>query len=180
MPTVYRFKPWARLSGDAQAVGEAIEAIRENAGGTVSPPAVVDAARPAESPLHAYFEWSDGAAAEKYRRVQASHLLRSIVVVQAEDLDIKAPVRAFVSIQQAKADVDDEEGIDNAGSYTSIASAVRVVKYREQLMKDAIRDLDAYRLRYTLLSDVSKWGTALEEARRWLVRALEESQKEAA
>ena len=180
MATVFQFKPWSRLAGDAQKVGEEIERIREASGGTISPPSVVEAARAKESPLHRYFEWSDSEAAERYRQVQASHLLRSIVVVRTDGIEVKAPVRAFVSVQFAKSDVDEDEGTETAGSYTSISDAIRVVKYREQLMRDALRDLDAYRLRYQLLSDVSGWGKALEQARSWLAKALEASQKEAA
>jgi hypothetical protein len=177
--TVYRFKPWARLSGDPQQVGEEIERIRQDAGGTVSSRAVVEAARPDDAPLHRYFEWQDGDAAEKYREIQAAHLLRSIVVVETPGVEVTAPVRAFVSIREAKADVEEDVG-GEAGSYTAIADAIRVVKYREQMMKDALRDLDAYRMKYQLLSDLTGWGKALETARSWLSKALEESQKEAA
>lgn len=166
--TVYRFKPWSRLAGDAQVVGEAIETIREE-NGTVGPALVVDSARPDGSPLHPYFEWNDGEAAEQYRRTQASHLLRSIVAVRTDGVELKAPTRAFVSIKSA------DEGDDEAppATYTSISEAIRVVDYREQLMKDALRDLDAYRMKYQLLSDLSGWGNAVQTARDVLQRALD-------
>lgn len=176
MPTVYKFKPWSRLSGDAQKVGEEIERIKEKAGGSVSSAALVDAARMADSVLHAYFEWADTKAAEEYRKVQAAHILRSIVVVKTDGIEVKTPVRAFVSVQAAAH--DDEGSADDAGSYVSISDAVRIVSYREQMMKDALRDLDAYRMRYQLLSDLSGWGKALDSARKFLERAIQESQKE--
>lgn len=176
MATVYRFKPWSRLSGDAQKVGEEIERIKEDAGGSVSGAALVAAAKNKSSVLHGYFEWADGKAAQKYREVQASHLLRSIIVVQSEGIEVKSPVRAFVSVQAAAKEGEEPDG--DAGSYVSIADAVRIVSYREQMMKDALRDLDAYRMRYQLLSDLSGWGKALESARKFLERAILESQKE--
>jgi hypothetical protein len=180
MKTIYRFKPWARLSGDAQRVGEAIEDIRK-AAGTIGPRDIVDAACPPDSVLHPYFDWDDSMAADAYREHQARHLLRSIVVVQAEGVNVKAPVRAFVALRSA-ADDAVEDGADEStvGSYTSITAAVRVVRYREQMMRDALRDLDAYRLKYQLLSDLSGWGSALERARSELQRVMDEAAKQAA
>jgi|694.fasta_scaffold121518_1 hypothetical protein len=180
MKTVYRFKPWARLSGDPQRVGEEIERLRE-VEGTIAPERIVDHAREPESVLHGYFTWDDSTAAEAFRVQQARHLLRSIVVVQAEGVNVKAPVRAFVALRPA-ADDAVEDGADEStvGSYTSISAAVRVVRYREQMMRDALRDLDAYRLKYQLLSDVSGWGSALERARAELQRVMDEAAKQAA
>jgi hypothetical protein len=180
MSTVYRFKPWARLSGDPQKVGEEIERLRGSVG-TIAPETLVETARRPESVLHGYFTWDDSVAAEQFRVQQARHLLRSIVVVRADGVDIKAPVRAFVALRPAADDAADE-GADEStvGAYTSIAAAVRVVRYREQMMRDALRDLDAYRLKYQLLSDITGWGSALEKARAELQRVMNEAAKDAA
>jgi hypothetical protein len=48
------------------------------------------------------------------------------------------------------------------------------------MMRDALRDLDAYRMRYQLLGDVVGWGSALEHARAELARVLEASKEQAA
>ena len=180
MSTVYQFKPWARLAGDPQRVGEEIERLRVT-DGTIAPERIVDHARQPTSVLHGYFTWDDSAAAEAFRVQQARHLLRSIVVVQADGVDVKAPVRAFVALRQAAQDAVDD-GADEAtvGSYTSISAAVRVVRYREQMLRDALRDLNAYRLKYQLLSDISGWGAALERARAELQREMEEAARQAA
>jgi hypothetical protein len=46
---------------------------------------VVEAARPEDAPLHPAFTWDDGAAAERWRRLEARTLIRAIVVkVDAE------------------------------------------------------------------------------------------------
>ncbi len=172
MSTVYKFKPLSKLKGDAQKVGETIEAIRQKEG-AVSPAKVVEAAKDKESVLHRYFEWNDKKAGASYREQQAAHLLRALVVVSADDMDLTHPVRAFVSVRHAA-----EESDDGKGTYTSISEAVRVVSYREQLIQDALRDLDAYRVKYALLNDIGRWGTALVMAREALAAAMEE--KEAA
>jgi len=181
MTTIYKFKPWARLSGDPQRVGEELERLRQIEG-TIAPEFVVDTARDSESVLHHFFNWDDSAAAEAFRVQQARHLLRSIVVVHAEGIEVKAPVRAFVAVRQAAEDaVEDGANEATVGSYTSVAAAVRIVRYREQMMRDALRDLDAYRMRYQLLSDLSGWGAAIEAARAELARVIEASrQKDAA
>jgi hypothetical protein len=54
---------------------------------------------------------------------------------------------------------------------------VRIVRYREQMMRDALRDLDAYRIKYQLLSDLSGWGAAIEAARAELARVIEASKE---
>lgn len=178
MKPCYQFKPWSRLKGDAQKVGEALEKLRNEAG-ALSPQRIVEAARPAQSPLHSYFDWNDTTAAEKYREQQAAHLLRSIVVTKAPGVDLKAPTRAFVSVRQVADDHDAEED-EPPATYTSISEAVRVVDYREQLINDALRDLDAYRIKYQLLSDLTGWGRAITAAREELQRLVDAQQKEPA
>jgi hypothetical protein len=174
--TVYRFKPWARLKGDAQKVGEEIERVRETSGGTLAPRNVVRAAQAADSILHPYFEWDNAKAGDQFRESQAAHLIRSIVVVRAEGVDAHQPVRAFVSVEIARDDNEEKSGAD-AGSYTSIEQAVRIVSYREQMMRNALRDLDAYRIKYQLLGDITRWSAALELARKWMQKALDASQE---
>jgi hypothetical protein len=169
--TNYAFKPWSRLTGDAQRVGEAIEDIRQQRG-TISPAAVVEAARDQQSVLHPYFEWNDGTAANKYREQQAAHLLRSIVTVRTTGVELSSPARAFVSVRAAAEESEDE----SPGTYTSLAEAMRVVTYRHQLMRDALRDLDAYRIKYQLLADIAGWAEALEIARRNLETNLAAAQ----
>jgi hypothetical protein len=48
-------------------------------GGLLSPFVVVSAARKKTSPLHKYFTWEDGAAAEKWRLHEARNLIRVTV-----------------------------------------------------------------------------------------------------
>lgn len=65
--------------------------------GELTPPAVVDAARPEESPLHSCFEWDDGRAAEQYRLVQAGTLIRRVRVTVITG-DTTNRVREFVHV----------------------------------------------------------------------------------
>lgn len=46
--------------------------------GALTPANVVDAARNPTHPLHSRFEWDDSIAGEKWRRVQAGELIRTV------------------------------------------------------------------------------------------------------
>ncbi len=85
---IYQWKDGAHKSGDAQAVGSQLEAIRIANGGGLAPRDVVVDARKEDSPLHKFFVWRDPVAALKYREVQARELIRSIVVCYNRQLHI--------------------------------------------------------------------------------------------
>lgn len=65
----------------AQQAGEALAALEAEAG-SLTPPLVVEAARPSEAPLHPAFEWDDAIAGERYREHQASALIKTVEVLQ--------------------------------------------------------------------------------------------------
>jgi hypothetical protein len=65
----------------------------EEAGGRITPKAVVDAARPEDSPLHSEFTWDDSVAGEKWRLQQARHLILRIRVVTVHHQEqVRVPV----------------------------------------------------------------------------------------
>jgi hypothetical protein len=97
---------WKRRAGfhvAAEVVGAAVEKIIATEG-ECSPERLVDEARPASSPLHALFEWNDGAAAELWRSHQARRVLASIRIRVLEEPE-DDPV--YVSVHVAR---DDEDG----------------------------------------------------------------------
>lgn len=67
--------------------------------GVLTPEAVVEAARPADSPLHRRFEWDDAAAAEGYRREQARHLICEARLVYVDRRGKDRDVRAFHAVR---------------------------------------------------------------------------------
>jgi len=67
--------------------------------GNLDPATVVDAATPATSPLHDYFTWDDGEAADKWRIDEARQLIRRVritVIPQPDTPPIR--VRAFMTV----------------------------------------------------------------------------------
>jgi len=153
MPTVYRWRPGSRVQGlDAQVAGEALEAIRLNSGGELTPAAVVDASRPRDAPLHGVFEWRDKVAAAKFREVQAGHLIRA-VAVQFERGAEQEPLetRAFVSVVE-----DDSRG------YTSVTVAMADPELRRQVVENALRELRTWRQRYAHYEELAQMFAALD------------------
>jgi hypothetical protein len=72
-------------------------AIRD-AAGVLTPGVVVDAARPADHPLHDRFEWDDALAGEAWRRFQARDLIQSVRAEYVRPNGTTGRIRAFHSI----------------------------------------------------------------------------------
>lgn len=94
---IYKFKPGSFLKGDAQAVGERLTQIRKTHG-SLTPYDVVQDAKKESSVLHSYFQWDNEQAAHEYRLQQARHLVACVVITEADDHELKAPIRAFVNL----------------------------------------------------------------------------------
>jgi hypothetical protein len=72
---------------------KALDALAKSNNDRLTPAAVVEAARPARSPLHDYFNWDDRAAAASYREEQARNLIQSYrYVVTTTPYHISAPM----------------------------------------------------------------------------------------
>lgn len=91
MPT-YRFRNGARVIGvTPDIVTEELSRIHQENDNTLTAPAVVDAARPEDAPLHPAFEWDIEKAANEYHLIQARQLIRAVVIVQDEPEKPAAP-----------------------------------------------------------------------------------------
>ena len=141
---IFKDEPIAILNAkkaDPQKIGEALARVAAEAGGRLTPTAVVAAARNARSPLHRHFEWDDAKAAEAYRLDQA----RAIIgVIRIED-DDQEPTRAFLSVK-------DPDGI----SYRTAADVAGSLDLQLAVLKQAEKDLDAFQRRYRELEDVCR------------------------
>jgi hypothetical protein len=94
-PRMYGWRSNRRhINASPQFVGEAIEAIASERG-CCPPGALVELARPEDSPLHGAFTWDDKVAAERWRVDEARSIISSICVV--EDAEDESGAPAFVS-----------------------------------------------------------------------------------
>lgn len=111
--------------------------------GRLVPSAIVDAARSPKSPLHRFFEWDNTVAAEKYRIMQASNLIRHVkVVMELPNLTART-VRAYVSPYTGQ-------------GYVRIEKALSDADMRMQLLAQARRELEAFRKRYNDLEELNE------------------------
>ena len=115
--------------------------IQKCNGGSLSPAAVVDAARAEDHPLHSRFEWDDTKAGEAYRIEQARCIIRAVVTV-VESGSEKFKTRAFVSLSSTK-------GTDEP--YVTIHSVRASADLMEVLLADARRDAETFASKYATL-----------------------------
>jgi hypothetical protein len=110
---------------------------------------VVNAAKPATSPLHSFFEWNNSIAAEKFRLTQAALLIRTVkVIVTMPDLTPRE-IRAYVAPARGF-------------GYVTIVNAMSQKEMREQLLAQAKLDLEAFHRRYEMLHELAEVFDAIQ------------------
>lgn len=135
---VYKWKDAARLKTDAQTAGEICEKLEKSGGLTAK--RLVDESRPEDAPLHKEFEWNDATAAEAYREEQARYIIRSLIV-QPEATKSEV-VRAFFPMAEHKV-------------FESLPVILSDAKKTDALLDMAMRELKAFELKYSTLSQLA-------------------------
>lgn len=149
----------ARWSG---VTAEALAAMRGLADkGTLSPEAVVKAAKAKGSPLHDYFDWDDTEAARCWRLAQAGHLIRRVRVRLVESK--QEPIRAFVSLTSDRTAGRPGE-VSGSGVYRPIERVLGDVELRAQLLDDALHEMRAFKSKYSRLSELREVFSAMDAA----------------
>lgn len=147
----YKAAPGARFSRQqAEALGE----LMERFSGKLKPQELVDAARPKSSPIHSLFEWNDGKAADAFRLVQARHHINHLQIIVQVNGDGKV-TKAYHSVLI--------EGDDDR-TYASVAVVRRSVDLREQVVQQALRELERWTERYREYKSV--FGGVMREAKK--------------
>jgi len=100
--------------------------------GKLTPRLVVDAAKPAESPLHPQFEWDNNVCGDKYRLLQAADLIRSVEVRFTDSKGEKRSVREFWAVERRE-----ESGYQPLGEIVEDDIATKLLlKQAEREWKD--------------------------------------------
>lgn len=147
---VYTFRKGSFVKGDAQAIGEALEVVRERNGGFLDPASVVDAAREEGSPLHSNFIWEDSIAAAHYRQQQASVLVCSITTTYPETQG-KA-TRYYVHVQPSP---------QEEAKYFPVHVAMKDEFMREKLLSSALKEMRSFMKKYETLEELAKLFNAM-------------------
>lgn len=164
---IYTFKPGSHLKGDAQPVGERLDALRKKKTGLTPAAVVADAKRP-DSALHPFFEWDDSKAATKYRLEQAGHLIRCVTVTMDEPTQERVPTtfRAFLPVDRKA---------DGESVFESTAEALSDADYRRQILGRAYSELGAVARKYRELKELTEVVTAIDRVGELLTERLPEA-----
>lgn len=142
--TAYEWKISGLYKVDAQTAGEEFDRIYSKHG-ALNPSDVVEESRPKTAPLHDCFEWNDRAAADKYREIQARHMIQAITVTSDEMP--QEPVRAFVSVEK---------------TYRPISVVLESKDMTDELLNAALRELRTFELKYRNLQQLAPVFEAIE------------------
>lgn len=120
---------------------EALKEIAKRDGGLLRPQAVVDAARPKNSPLHGAFCWDDTEAARLYRLDQAQRLIRRFTIeIESDGETVEVP--AFINVSSDRSSGRDEN------PYRMIDDVMKSEDLLAVAEKDALIQLRGIRDRY--------------------------------
>ena len=137
----------------AQDAAEELRTI-EKKRGEVTAENVLDSSRPDGAVLHDCFEWDDSVAGEKWRLKQSSDLIGNIVRVSipeaADEGEKKTETRFFVNARDRY-----EEGITTKGAFVTIDTALTDKEIYQNVLKNAIRELNSFRKKYSMLKELS-------------------------
>jgi hypothetical protein len=147
--TVYRIKRGSTIpQRDAAVLAEGIAAVAARHEGTVSPPELVDAARPKDATLHRFFEWDNKMAAEQWRLWWARHLLNSVekrIVYRKADADAPAEprhVRFMHSVHIAR-----DDGVVER-RYAPLELVIKRRDLLAEVIENAEREIHGWQRRY--------------------------------
>lgn len=137
---------------------EALKAIAARDGGLLRPSAVVEEARADDSPLHGSFCWDDTEAAARYRIMQAQELIRTfkVEIEKGDGEVVEVPVFVGVSTDRTGPSADNPYRLTEAIARKPDLMAVAV--------SDALGQLEALRVRYSHLAELSDVWAAIDAA----------------
>lgn len=119
--------------------------------GVLTCEAVVDAARPENSPLHDYFTWSDSFAAERYRLIEAGRL---IATVRIEYTPKKA-----TQVVYTPAFIPTGTSSEGKRQYYPVEEISKNDFLKSKALADARREMENTRDRYSHLVDLLELST---------------------
>lgn len=135
-----------------------LKELAEQNHGLLTPSAVVEAARAKDSALHSRFEWDDGAAADKYRLIQARIMLSVAVEYIPTDNNARAPTKVFVSLSTDRYRRD--------GGYRTFVDVMNNESQRNQLLQDSLIAMENFREKYKQLSELRSVFSSIAKAKK--------------
>jgi hypothetical protein len=152
----WMWKPATRVAIKADVFGEVLEKIRATNDGVASNEAIVEAARPKDSPIHSLFEWDNSAAAEKYRQEQARYYARHVIKVISRPTKEKPAQTRIANICV--------KGSDGKSERRDAVLVMTDKEMRLQAIEDCLKLLMGIRRRFAHIVELSKIFMVIDTA----------------
>ena len=149
----------------AQTVGEVLEGI-EAQGDEITPQAFLDASRSEESPTHNIFTWDDSVASEKWRFHEAQTIINSveyeIIPVKQEISEVEVEIVKSETVAKSTAFVNvNPKKFGTRAHYVPLETAMSNVTFRNQVLENALAELNSFKNKYSRLSELAEVFTAI-------------------
>jgi hypothetical protein len=131
--------------------------IQTDNGGLLRAADVVREASHPGSPLHDYFNWADDEAAHQWRLQQARQLIR-VTVTYLPYVMPQYQVRAYVSLGPDRQ--------QPGGGYKALVEVLKSPSERQQLLADALAELNKLKVRYHHLTELAGVFAAINRAQQ--------------
>lgn len=154
----YAWKSGHNIKADANLCAVEMERLLAHYG-YISAQALVEAGKDEESPLHSIFEWDDEKAAQAHRITEASHAMRSLVIVSD---DASEPQPVFVSVLASAMGDPEARAFDHV--YVSIGDARSSPNIAQSIREEALRGLRSWQRRYRMVQGLGQVHEAIERA----------------
>lgn len=149
-----------------EKVKEELEFVRSNTNGILRAQDVVEYAKDPSTELHRHFEWDDNKAAEAHRLNQARMLINVCVIVNPVN---NKKIKAYVSLKSER-----KHGI----GYRAVVDVLKDSFLTEELMQDALKDLERFQEKYNRLKEATELGpvfSAIETVRTKTVKQTKQA-----
>ena len=148
---IYKWKnKWHNPKSDVSLIGAEIELIAASHPNDLHK-AMVRAAKNKQDPMHWEFTWDDAKAAHAHRLVEARDLHNRIVIVSVvSPCDNQPEASRSIPIVVSLCEPQTQNTI-----HRSLEAVLSNPDERDQLLSQALRDLEAFQARYNQLSELA-------------------------
>ena len=140
------------MRADVKAELDRLKALHANQ--RLEPKLVVEAARDPKSPLHSFFTWNTREAAAKQLLQEARQLVAKYYEVQITSSGEPVKIRHYVSLTTDRV---------NGGGYRMLDDVMNDDQMREQMLADALAELQVFQAKYSRLKQLQPVFEAIEK-----------------
>jgi len=150
----------AEIDVRTESIKSELTRIAAHYNGVLNPRQVVEAARDESHALHGEFCWDDSEAADRYRIAQAGALIRRVsYTITRQDPKTKEIRLTTTRAYQSRPSMRSADG-----GYEDVNAIVSDEEKRQEMLRQVMSELAAYRRRYDALVELRSVWAAIDEA----------------